>query len=238
MIPLLVIRPEPGCAASVARARAMGLEADGFPLFAVEPVMWDGPEAGCFNALLVGSANVLRHGGPQLERYRPLPMHVVGEATAQAARAAGFTVAATGSGGLQGVLDRVAPGTRLLRLAGAERIALTPPAGVSMEERTVYAARALPIPEPLADRLGRPAVVMLHSAEAARHFAGEVTRLGLARSAIALAAIGPRVAAAAGAGWAALSTSGTPDEAALLATAKDLCQTGAGRWEATWPKKQ
>lgn len=229
MIPLVVIRPEPGCAASVSAARELGLEAHSFPLFAIRPLAWEAPRAAEFDALLVGSANAFRHSGPGLERYRHLPVHAVGAATAEAARTAGFAVAATGSGGLQRVLDAVVPGTRLLRLAGAERIALSPPAGVTMTEREVYTSQPLPAPPALVALLAAPAVIMLHSAQAARHLATECGRFGLARDRLRLATIGPRVSAAAGAGWAALAAAANPSESALLAKARDLCQTPSGR---------
>ncbi len=225
MIPALVIRPEPGAAASVASLRESGIPAEGFPLFAVAPLAWDAPDPAGFDVLLVGSANVFRHGGAQLTALRTLPVHAVGAVTAEASRAAGFTVAATGRGGLQAVLAAIPPGTRVLRLAGEERVALAPPAGVELIERVVYASQPQPIPPALAAALAGPAVVLLHSAAAAQHFAAEVDRLGLSRAAIALATIGPRVSAAAGSGWRAVRTAPQPDESALLAAAHELCHT-------------
>ncbi len=67
------------------------------------------------------------------------------------------------------------------------------------------------------------ALVLLHSAATARHFANECDRLGLARGSITLAALGPRIAAAAGDGWAAIHIASRPDDAALLAMAQELC---------------
>lgn len=224
-LPLIVVRPEPGCAATLAAARALGLDARGFPLFAVEPMAWAAPDPAGFDLLLVGSANVFRHGGPQLAALRALPVHAVGEATAAAARAAGFTVAATGRGGLQPVLAALPPGTRALRLAGAERLALAVPPGVTMAECTVYAARPLPLPAALVAMLAQPAVVALHSAEAARHFAAQCHGLGIDRAPIRLAVIGARVAAAAGPGWHSVLCADSPGETPLLAKARDLCQT-------------
>jgi len=117
---------------------------------------------------------------------------------------------------------------RLLRLAGQQRVRLTAPQGVTLAERVVYASASQPVPPDLAALLAAPAVVALHSAEAARHFAAECDRLGLARGAIALAALGPRVAEAAGDGWAALVAAATPDDGALLALADDLCHSSDG----------
>jgi uroporphyrinogen-III synthase len=225
MLPLIVIRPEPGCSATVAAARALGLDAHAFPLFAVAARDWPPVPAESADLLLIGSANAIRCGGASLEALRHMPVHAVGETTAQAARQAGFTVAHTGSGGLQAVLDAVPAGARVLRLAGEERIALEVPPGVTMIERVVYASLPCPMPDDLASLLAGGAVVLLHSGEAARHFAAECDRLGLRRSAIALAALAPRIAAAAGSGWAALTTAEEARDAALLALAAGLCQS-------------
>ncbi len=225
MIPAIVIRPEPGCAATVAAARAMGLEAHGFPLFAVQPRDWSPPAAGQIDALLIGSANALRFGGVALGAFRDLPVYAVGAATAEAARETGFTVAATGSGGLQNLLDTIPAGTRLLRLAGEQRVPLTPPTGVTMIESVVYASEAQAMPPALADLLRQRVVVLLHSGEAATHFASECDRLGIARDAITIAALAPRIAEAAGLGWAALATAETATDAALLALTSQLCQS-------------
>lgn len=224
-LPLIVIRPEPGATATLAAARDLGITAQAFPLFAVAPVAWSAPDPADFDLILAGSANVFRHGGNGLAALAGLPVHAVGDTTAAAARAAGFTVAATGAGGLQPVLSALPSGTRALRLAGAERIALTPPPGVTMAERTVYAASPRPVGPELAALLAAPAVIALHSAEAARHLAAELGELGIDRSHLALATIGPRVSAAAGAGWQAVLTADSPDEAALLAKSRDLCHT-------------
>ena len=223
--PLIVIRPEPGATATLAAARDLGLAAQAFPLFEVAPVAWPAPDPADFDVILAGSANVFRHGGAGLAALAGLPVHAVGETTAAEARAAGFTVAATGAGGLQPVLAALPPGTRALRLAGAERIVLTPPEGVTMTERTVYAALPRPMPPQLAAMLAQPAVIALHSAEAARHFAAELDRLAIARADLALVTIGPRVTAAAGPGWRTVLTADSATEPALLAKARDLCHT-------------
>ncbi|WP_310535453.1 uroporphyrinogen-III synthase [Novosphingobium sp.] len=224
-MPVLVLRPEPGCSATVAAAQALGLDARAAPLFAVEPRDWTLPDVGSFDALLVGSANAFRHGGAQRDALRGLPVLAVGEATAEAARTGGFTVAKCGSGGLQGVLDEVPAGTQLLRLAGEERIELTAPAGVSMAEVVVYASVPRELDPAMLPALRAGALVLLHSAEAARHFASECARLGIDRAAVSLATIGPRVTTAAGDGWRDVQTADQPSDAALLALARRMCQS-------------
>lgn len=225
MAPLLVIRPEPGCSATVNAARALGLEAEGYPLFDVDARSWQVPKADSYDALLVGSANVFRHGGPGLAALRAVPVLAVGDTTAEAAREAGFSVERAGRGGLQSLLDQLGPGPRrLLRLAGEERIVLTAPPGVSIEERVIYASRPVPAPPDLFTRLRAPAVVALHSAEAARHLAAQCAALGLRRAPLRLAVMGPRIAAAAGEGWGEIAIAAEPGDQALLALARQMCQ--------------
>lgn len=228
---LIALRPEPGLAATLGRARAMGLRVTGQALSEIRPLAWDCPDPAGIDGLLIGSANAILHGGDNLARLAGKPVYAVGEATAAAARAAGFAVAMTGSGGLQGVLDAIpsasAAPLHLLRIAGEEHVPLVPPPGVTFAEVIAYRSVMLPL-DPLAGELASgKALVLLHSAATAAHFAAECDRLGLLRSAITLAALGPRIAAAAGAGWGAIHTTPRPDEAALMQLAFDLC-SGAG----------
>lgn len=220
---VIAIRPEPGLAATLAEARAMGLTVEGYPLFTIEQTAWDCPDATRFDGILAGSANAFRLGGPALAQLRALPVHVVGAATARAAEAAGFNVATTGEGGLQAVLDTL-PGQRLLRLAGAEHIALVTPPGSTIETRVVYAARALPLPPPLARQLGEGALVLLHSGEAARHFAGLCDAARIDRSHIGLACLAPRIAEVAGKDWNFIKIANERTDRALLALAGQMCE--------------
>lgn len=220
---LLALRPEPGLAATLEKARAAGLAITGLALSEIRALDWDCPVPATYDGLLIGSANAILHGGAHLARLRDKPVYAVGEATAAAARAAGFAVAMTGSGGLQGVLDAIAAPCHLLRIAGEEHVPLTPPAGVSFDQVIAYRSVTLPLDPAAALLASGEALVLLHSAATAAHFAAECDRLGLARGAISLAALGPRIAAAAGEGWRAVHTAPRPHEAALLAMAQDVC---------------
>ena len=224
--PLLVVRPEPGNCATVAAARALGLTAWGEALFRIAPTAWNPPPAPEFDGVLIGSANALRHGGQALAGYAALPAYVVGEATAEAAREVGFSVAAIGSGGLQDLIARLSRDKRrrVLRLAGADHVALTLAEGTEIVTAVVYEGLPLPMSADCAVRLGQGAVVLLHSAAAARHFAAECTRLGIDRGAVALACLGPRIADAAGEGWASVASAERPDDTALLVLAREMCQ--------------
>ena len=224
---LVVIRPEPGNAVTLAAARALGFEVYGEPLFRIVATPWEPPPTAQFDAVLIGSANALRHGGRALASYVALPAYVVGKTTAKAARDTGFVVAATGSGGLQELTAQLVQDghKRVLRLAGAEHVALDAAPGTGITTVVVYDAIALPLSPTCAARLAHGAVVLLHSAAAARHFATECDRSAIAKRAIALACLGPRIAIAAGDGWGSVASVPRPDDTALLALAAQMCQT-------------
>lgn len=220
---VLVVRPEPGLSATMAMAKDMGLNAIGYPLFEVRTCPWECPDPSTFDALLIGSANAIRHGGKGLQSLRDKPVYAVGDTTAMIAREAGFTIAETGTGGLQNVLDAIAPPMRLLRIAGEEHVALDSGAGVNIHTVIAYKSVALELPEPLRPLHDLGLTVLLHSASAARHFDSESRRLALQRSRIQLVVIGPRVASAVGKGWRAIHVSPEPNDRAVLELARDVC---------------
>lgn len=222
-LPVIVVRPEPGNAATAAAARALGLDARPFPLFDMAPTPWAAPEPGPYRALLAGSANVFRLGGAELARLSGLPVHAVGDATAEAARKAGFAVEAIGEGGLQPMASALSPG-RYLRLAGEKRVPLALPDGVEVDDVVVYAAAGLPMPPALAEVLRQPAVVLLHSGEAAAHFAAESARLGVHRAHLSLACLAPRIGLMAGQGWQHVEIAETRTDNAVLALAVQMCE--------------
>jgi uroporphyrinogen-III synthase len=117
----------------------------------------------------------------------------------------------------------LAPPLRLLRLTGAEHVPVAPRPGLEIETRVAYESVPLPLPHAAASRLAGGALVLLHSAAAARHFAAECDRLDIARFGIRLAAMGPRIAAAAAGGWQEVRSASEPSETALLALARDMC---------------
>jgi uroporphyrinogen-III synthase len=229
MTQLIIVRPEPGATATLLAARALGLDAQAHPIFVVRPIPWAPVPREEVDAVILGSANAIRHGGAALNDLRGLPAYCVGQTTATVAQAAGFSVARIGTGGLQQVLHALAPEhRRLLRLAGVSRVPLTLPPEVTMETRGVYASVPMPVGKRLDQALEQPAVVMLHSGEAADHFAAICTEALIDRSQISLAVIGPRVARMAGDGWARVETAQMPSDAALLALAREMCQDASG----------
>lgn len=223
---VLVLRPPPGNRATCVAAAALGLDAVAAPLFAYTRRDWQLPDpVPRYHGILAGSMAVFAHGGDALTGLRAIPVHAVGTTTADAARRAGFGVGHIGSGGLQAVAGRLTPG-RYLRLAGEARVALTPPPGVTIDDVVVYAAQALPVaPATLALVRRGPVLVLLHSAEAARHWHAQCVAHGLNIGDIVLACLGPRIATAAGHGWAKIGVAQNPDDQALLSLAVQMCET-------------
>jgi uroporphyrinogen-III synthase len=213
MKPLLVLRPEPGNAATVARAVAIGLDPIACPLFRIEPVPWSVPDAARFDHLLLTSANAVRNAGRGLDTLTSLKVVAVGDSTAAAARGAGLRVVVTGSGGVADVLDALPGARRLLHLAGADR--RTVASRHAIEEVTVYRATPTDIVLPTV-----PLVALVHSPRAGARLAA----LAVDRTRIWVTAISRAAVDACGSGWAALEYTAQPDDARLLALAARLCK--------------
>lgn len=214
--PLLVLRPQPGADATAARAAERGLRAIVAPLFRIAPRDWDVPEVSV-DALLVTSANGARALDDRLDRG--LRVYAVGEATAEAARSAGFGTVIAGPGRIEELVPIIVrDGIRsLLHLAGEDRTAFDP-GGLRIETRIVYAAEPAAQSSAFVEGLAQGAVALLHSARAARRFRE------LAGAGHRIAAISAAVRDAAGEGWEAAAFADRPTDDALLAAAARLCQ--------------
>ena len=215
---LFILRPEPGAGASAEKARALGLEAVVTPLFEVVPVKWIAPDPNKFDGLLLTSANAVRHGGEALESVKALPVHAVGEATAEAAREAGFTVRTTGTGNVDDLLDQLPADLKLLHPCGFHR---RPPVNPRQKITSACAYRARPATPPPEFRALAGNVAAVHSAEAARRLAELV--LPVERQRTRLAAISQQAAVAAGLGWQSVAIADEPSDDAVLALAVRLC---------------
>jgi uroporphyrinogen-III synthase len=222
---LAVLRPEPGASATVERARRLGLDAFAIPLFVVEGVEWQAPDATSFDALLLTSANAVRMGGTELNRLTTLPVHAVGATTASAAREAGFHVAGTGASGIDQLLGSLPPGMRLLHLCGEDRRAPDETRG-SITPMVVYRSRPK---EPVGLHLAADSVAMIHSPRAGQRFAALIDQAGIERGSIAIAAISEAAAGEIGHGWASVEFTDRPDDEALLALAERLCNKPEGQ---------
>ena len=210
---LLVLRPEPGASATVERARQRGLDAVAIPLFKIEPIDWKLSDVEGFDGVLLTSANAVRCGGKQLEALRGLPAYAVGEATAEAAREAGFDIAATGDSGVDRLLYSIASDLKLLHLCGEERRA---PESPNQQITPIAVYRAVPVEDP---KIRDSGVALIHSPRAARRLA----ELMSDRGHIAIAAISEAAADAAGNGWLSVEAADQPNDEALLALAERLC---------------
>ena len=214
MTRLLVLRPQPGADETVERARELGLDAVAIPLFEIEAVAWEAPEPSGFDGLLLTSANALRYGGDQLRSLRGLKVYAVGGATADAARQAGFDVAATGDSGVDRLLGSIEPDLKLLHLCGADR---REPTDAKQRVAAITVYRAAPISADLGSAAG--SVALIHSPRAGRRFAELVSE----RETIAIAAISDSAADAVGTGWRTVERAEQPTDEALLALAARLC---------------
>lgn len=212
---LLVLRPQPGADATVARARSHGLEAVPIPLFELCPMPWEAHDAGSFDGLLLTSANSVRLAGEELKNLRGLKVWAVGQATADAARSAGFDIAATGNQGVDRLLGSIERDLRLLHLCGADRHV---PVDTGQEITPIVVYRAKPVEAPaLGDT--RDAVALIHSPRAGSRLAELVNE----RESMSIAAISDAAADASGHGWRRVSVADVPTDDALLALAARLC---------------
>jgi uroporphyrinogen-III synthase len=217
---LIVLRPEPGASETVERAKVQGLDAVSIPLFVIKAIDWAAPTAASFDALLLTSANAIRMGGEQLKRLRGLPVHAVGQATAEAARGAGFDIASTGEVGVERLLDSLEGDLGLLHLCGEDRTA-TDSARQKITPIVVYKSQAIEPAPCLGDIEG--AVVLVHSPRAGRRLAHLADEQDIDRGKVSLAAISAAAADAAGPGWKIVKVADHPADGALLALAERLC---------------
>lgn len=212
---LLLLRPEPGLSASAERAQELGLKVIRCPLFRIEPVEWTPPDPANYDAFLVTSANAVRAAGPALKALASLPVHAVGQATADAARDAGLRVETVGESDIVDLLGKVPAGLRLLHLAGEDHRQVD---DGRIERRIVY--RSAEIDEakllPLAGL-----VVAVHSPRAGKR----LSELSSHRARTIIAAISPAAAEACGEGWERVEVAAAPNDNSLLALAARLCQT-------------
>lgn len=229
MTPVLILRPEPGAGVTAARARARGLTPAIAPLFEVRPLAWEPPEATRFDAMMLTSANAPRHAGPALALYADLPCFAVGEATAAEARRQGLRDVRSGPADAAALVEAMAAAgiARALHLCGRDHVPVSR-AGPAVEPCPVYAAEAVPqLPAASLDALGGGALVLVHSPRAGDCFGRLADAAALGRDEIALAAISPAAAAAAGPGWRSTAIAPVPRDEALLELAEKLCKTGA-----------
>src|SRR5262249_29144981 len=145
--------PEPQGERTAAALRARGHDVMQCSLLHIENISAE-LGAGPWAAVLMTSANAARAvaAHPRVAELKSVPVFVVGQRTAEAARAAGFTSVASADGDvveLAGLVSRSLPrGSALLYLAGEDRAGDLPgrlrSAGFAVTTSVIY--RAIPAP--------------------------------------------------------------------------------------------
>jgi uroporphyrinogen-III synthase len=125
----------------------MGLRPVVVPMFAVVPLIWDAPDPKDVDAVAMTSANAARHGGAGLAALTHLPLFAVGEATAAAARAAGFHDVHAGTGDAADLAGLLKAPLRILHLTGSDHRPIPTDAQVAVVP--VYETRPLVPAAPL-----------------------------------------------------------------------------------------
>jgi uroporphyrinogen-III synthase len=226
---LLVTRPQPAADASAARLVALGHDVLVAPLLAPVATAWTAPDDPP-RALLLTSASAVRLGNLPAA-WRAIPVFAVGSATAAAAAAAGWSDVRDARGDVAGALALAARSgvTRLLHPSGADRTDVAVPPRLTVDVATVYAAQPAALSAEARDALTAGAIdaVLLYSPRTAAQFAVQADAACVVRTGVALAALSPAVAAAAGSGWRDVAVAADPYEDALFAALARLCDKAA-----------
>jgi uroporphyrinogen-III synthase len=234
---ILVTRPLPDGATTASALRAKGFAVLLAPMLRFEPVAFHNDSDSSYGAVIVTSANALRaietklQGSPWLK----LPLFAVGEHTADAARAVGFTQVISASSDAAGLRERIVTSVKakvlkktspLLYLAGAD-LARDLPGELGERDftvvtRTTYRMVAAPnLPEETRKAFVAHEVeaVLHYSRRSARAFIEAVRAAGVEISALSL----PQCCLSAGiatvvrdAGAARVIVASSPDEGALF----------------------
>lgn len=221
-----ITRAQPGASRTAARLRGMGFTPLIQPLLAVETLSPPVPDLDRFAALAFTSRNGVAAFAALTPR-RDRPVFAVGDATAQAAREAGFVAVRSASGDLTALARQIAA-----ELSDAALLApqAETPAGDLAAALTAAGARAVSL-HPLSVYRTAPTAaappevfdaVLIHSPRAAQALAALVpVSLPAARLAgVVIACISPAAAAPLSAVGLTPAVADAPDEATLLATLK------------------
>ncbi|MDE2062223.1 MAG: uroporphyrinogen-III synthase [Bradyrhizobium sp.] len=236
---ILVTRPLPDGETTASALRAKGFAVLLAPMLRFEPVAFQDDDEASYGAVIVTSANALRAIEARLQNspLLKLPLFAVGEHTAAAARAAGFSNVISAASDAEGLRERILAGvkakmlkktSRLLYLAGADLArdlaGELGARGLTVVTRTTY--RMVPVadlPEETRKAFATDAVeaVLHYSRRSARAFTEAIRAAGVEVSALAL----PQYCLSAGiatvlrdAGAVRIVVAASPDEGALFAT--------------------
>lgn len=174
-----VTRAEPGAARTADRLTALGFTPLVVPLLTLAPLpgaLDAAPDPAAVAVLALTSPNGVEAFAPLIPRFRDHPVFAVGDATAEAARAAGFVDVRSAAGDIHALARLIAaeapPGPLLApgaREPAGDLPTLLP--GRPVQRLPVYAAFETHAPAPATFD-----AVMLHSPRAARALAADLPR--------------------------------------------------------------
>ena len=233
---LMITRPLEDAAPLAEELAGLGIESMVEPLLSIELSDAGIPDLSGVQALLLTSANGVR-AYCALARERRLPVYAVGDATARAAKDAGFATVISAAGDVASlaalVRDKLKPRDgALVHVAGSnvagDLAGLLGQAGFEYRRAQLYHARKAVALSPVAMRAlegGSIDGVVLYSPRTAESFVDLLTKAGaadLARRLIAFC-LSDAVAVSAGAlAWSRVVVAATPDQAALIKSVKEM----------------
>lgn len=213
-----ITRAQPGAARTAARLAALGFEPVVAPLLTIRPLpdaLAHAPDLSTVAALAFTSPNGVEAFAALTPELRDRPVFAVGDATTEAARAAGFHDARSAAGDIHAL-------ARLIAATPVEGLILAPgarePAGDLAAFLPDHPVQRLPVYAAKETDVAPPAdfdAVMLHSPRAARALAAILSpdaaaqRLAICISAAAAAPLATL-------GFAEIRTADAPDEASML----------------------
>ena len=223
---IALTRPQADAERSASALRALGHDVLVAPLMRVEPIAAD--LSGDWSAVVITSANAPMVIEKNLELVK-LPVYAVGERSAQAARAAGFTQVMSAGGDAHDLVQLIVARHRdekpLLYLAGEDRAAdlvgELARHDIPADMRIVYRAVTAPFPPALTDalRAGTLDAVLHYSKRSAENYIAGARETGIAPAALAVCHVCLSAHVAdplRAAGAATISVAKHPDEAAIV----------------------
>jgi uroporphyrinogen-III synthase len=219
-----ITRTQPAAEATARRVRALDLEAVVAPLLEVRPIADAALEMDGVCAIAFTSANAVR-AFAERSATRNVRVFTVGDATAEAARAARFATVLSAQGDVRALTAALVARRRelsgvILNPTAAEPAAdlagALEAAGLTVRRAPLYETTEIEPPPELLERLPQIDHVLLHSAKAARALAN-VLKTQPAPRLTALALSREVAKPVARAGLAAVRVAAEPEEAVLLA---------------------
>jgi uroporphyrinogen-III synthase len=223
-------RPQDDSVALAAALANHGIDSIIAPVMRIERCVFSDFKSDKPDAILLTSRHAAHALSGLPADWRTLPLFAVGTATAEAARAASFTTVIEGDGGVLELLPRIAgqlaPGARILYLAGEETSADMPALlgarGIAVEQVTAYRAIAeTSLPPEMLTALKKNAVTgtVFFSARSAQLAAELLAHHQMAAAAARMDAYCLSLAVAGAAGklpWRAIHACHTPSRAAMV----------------------